>query len=75
LIATGACSREEPQPKFFPAVFHAVLGQLLGIRGHHVTRRDDPVRVDVGPELVRLPLQHLSPRSVETLPVRAITPR
>ena len=63
LIATGACSRELPQPKFSRAtmmspgctrstnvgvdVFHAVRRQLGRVARVEIARRDDDVGVDV----------------------------
>ena len=68
LMATGACSRDEPQPKFYArdhdvAVFdavdevlvdvlHAVGGELLVALGVQIARGDDDVRIDVIPILM-----------------------
>ena len=68
-MATGACSRELPQPKFSPAtmmspgctrghevavdVFHAVRAQLGRVARVQVAGRDDDVGVDVASVGVR----------------------
>ena len=72
-MQSGACSREEPQPKFVVGdddvaglharrevgvdVLHAVLGQLLRVVDVEVARRDDGVGIDVGAVLVDVSAQ------------------
>ncbi len=61
--ARGACSREEPQPKFFsanrmspfldsleklrPLILHHMLCQLLGIGLVEIAGRNDRIRIDI----------------------------
>ena len=73
LMHSGACSRDEPQPKLVVAtmtspglhaarevrvdVLHAVLRQLLRLVDVQVARRNDGVGIDVGAVLVNVSAQ------------------
>jgi len=71
LIEMGACSREEPQPKFFPATMISpgfiffikslskssiqMLGKVFGVMGIHIASRDNDIGIDVSPYFQTLP--------------------